>query len=816
MNNGNLSDDEKKFLLKQYNVGEINLRQGIEIILENYKTFRKIVRKEESRRKNINFKPERIQFGPNKNLLTNLIFRGLSTNCIREIIDETNLKNKFSSKGSKRYGNLTVTPFLAIKENNDDNNEININLPKDYYITYLFLTNLDGFYLTLMWGGDEVRAFQNQNDGMFIKRSQSSVIKKYEYLTGNKFDLNKFNVSKIDLKCSLPYDCSEEEIYEDGVIFSKFYAKENIPPNEMLVNDLKDYLKLYDFCLNYNVVPTIKFDSIEKVMDMVYGLLKEIFERYEVEKTKSFRNNEFIKEMTDKFYDCFYQFISELVGPAYDGKFDVNLDFGKDDWNDYPVIKINYDKLSNNASKGLYVHSLLNTSTDSIEFGIALDDNDFNHVSNKSLLNYLSNFIPGDEILLDEANFKIILNTDRKIEAMPDEILKKEFEKAIKQFEDLIDPYIGYIFEREIKGFTNTHDNSILNIDFNDLYNVLPEDFEITQEKLKELSAAFNSNSIILKVVPGTGKTLIAEALASLGLKNDFSEGYLLTTATSDWSTFDTIGGLMLTDDEKLVFRPGKFLEAIASNKWLIIDEINRADIDKAFGQLFTVLSGYDVELPYNDSEGNPIKIVRNDYSNKSYRDPVSGSYVIGKNWRVIGTMNTVDKDTLYDLSFAFMRRFMFVDIDVPNYDEKFKEKWINRYFKKPIDKNYFDELKGLWEISSSREFGPAIYGDLLKYISERIEMDNDLIIFKSSNYTEESTESNDDGQISDEMISFYSIIASGINAYIIPQLEGLSDIGEVKEKIWKYFEAYYKDNTSIDKNKLNEILDDMLKSNLV
>ena len=390
-------------------------------------------------------------------------------------------------------------------------------------------------------------------------------------------------------------------------------------------------------------------------------------------------------------------------------------------------------------------------------------------------------------------------------ELLDDKLLKKEFEAVIKKFESLINVYICYVFEKEFKGAVNVHDNDSLNINFKDLEDELPGDFEIDRKKIKEICSAFNSNNIILKGVPGTGKTLIAEHLASLGSKNKFVDGYLLTTATSDWSTFDTMGGLIPIEDGKLVFKPGKFLEAIELNKWLIIDEINRADIDKAFGQLFTVLSGYDVELPYKDSEGNPIKIIRDKYSNKSYHDPVSGSYVIGNNWRIIGTMNTIDKDTLYDLSYAFMRRFMFVDIDVPHYNDELKEKWINKYFVENIDEIYLNEIKCVWEISSSREFGPAIYDDLLRYMHERVEMDNLILEFHSENP--------DDDEIKE---SLYSIMASGINAYIIPQIEGLSDNGEVKDKIKKYFAAYYKENPSVDEKKLDEILDNLLNSHLI
>jgi len=102
-------------------------------------------------------------------------------------------------------------------------------------------------------------------------------------------------------------------------------------------------------------------------------------------------------------------------------------------------------------------------------------------------------------------------------------------------------------------------------------------------------------------------------------------------------------------------------LDAFAQGNWLVVDELNRADIDKAFGELFTLLSGFAISLPYRDPEtGHSITIA-----------PSGGSadFVVPSDWRLLATMNTWDKTSLFRLSYAFMRRFAFIEVAVPPED---------------------------------------------------------------------------------------------------------------------------------------------------
>jgi MoxR-like ATPase len=75
---------------------------------------------------------------------------------------------------------------------------------------------------------------------------------------------------------------------------------------------------------------------------------------------------------------------------------------------------------------------------------------------------------------------------------------------------------------------------------------------------------------------------------------------------------------------------------------WLILDEINRCDIDRVLGPVFTTLQDGVLRLPTLAKQ-------------RDIRVPSS--------FRVIATMNSADRNSLFPLSVALLRRFAFIDV---------------------------------------------------------------------------------------------------------------------------------------------------------
>lgn len=170
----------------------------------------------------------------------------------------------------------------------------------------------------------------------------------------------------------------------------------------------------------------------------------------------------------------------------------------------------------------------------------------------------------------------------------------------------------------------------------------------------KLVSIMRNKKNIILQGAPGVGKTYAAKRLAYsiMGLKD--IERVMMVQFHQSYSYEDFITGYRPSANG-FELKKGAFYnfckkaEIDTDNEYFfIIDEINRGNLSKIFGELFMLIE--------NDKRGISLQLL---YSDEKFAVP--------ENVYIIGMMNTADR-SLAMLDYALRRRFAFIEMK-PGFD---------------------------------------------------------------------------------------------------------------------------------------------------
>jgi 5-methylcytosine-specific restriction enzyme B len=288
--------------------------------------------------------------------------------------------------------------------------------------------------------------------------------------------------------------------------------------------------------------------------------------------------------------------------------------------------------------------------------------------------------------------------------------------------------------------------------------------FGISEMVYRQINASLQAGKrhFILYGPPGTGKTTLAQ---HLGESLSSTGEYVMLTASSAWSSQDLIGGYQPIGSGEIEFVPGAMLQNF--DKPVIIDELNRSPIDKVLGPLFSVLSNQSTKLPYrmdvSDSDSPFYSILPSD---KGAREEYE--FCPQPSWRIVCTLNTVDKSSLGQISYALARRFTWIKIGVPEDLVGFVFQILT---KEGLTKGKAQETENpvatMWSrVNKVREIGGAPIIDFIK-IAHQMKTDIDFQVVPGDDDTRD-------------------VFLAALRMFFLPLLDGIqrSEANQLKEGI--------------------------------
>ena len=229
--------------------------------------------------------------------------------------------------------------------------------------------------------------------------------------------------------------------------------------------------------------------------------------------------------------------------------------------------------------------------------------------------------------------------------------------------------------------------------DKNDNHTIKPYSIESSLETIFIAESKFHNildrikfkKNLVLQGPPGVGKTFIARHIAYALMGVEDKRRTSMIQFHQSYSYEDFMQGFRPNSEGKFDLKNGAFYEFCRKaqrdpgNPYVfIIDEINRGNLSKIFGEMFMLIEtdkrGPDYAMPLTYAQG------------------LDDTFFIPDNLYIIGTMNTADR-SLAMVDYALRRRFCFINLEPAFGNEKFKKFLVNQGVEETVVDKVIDRM---------------------------------------------------------------------------------------------------------------------------